>query len=123
MEQNLNEPLSVEALADRVGISTRHLERVFSRDLECSPHAFYLRLRLRYALWMLRHTARTVTDIALESGFADSGHFSRCFRAEFGMAPRQFRALADADEVADGRIDEAPRIVTASPVTALASRH
>jgi AraC-like DNA-binding protein len=52
-------------------------------------------LRLRHADWLVRNTRRPLTDIAVECGFADASHFSRCYRAQFGCPPsaeRQLRA-------------------------------
>ncbi|WGF88974.1 GlxA family transcriptional regulator [Marinivivus vitaminiproducens] len=91
MEQNLAEPLRVEALALRLGVSARQLERLFHAELGMYPNACYRLLRLRHSDWLLRNTDRTVTSVALECGFADGAHFSRQYRQAFGRSPSSGR--------------------------------
>ena len=91
MEQHINDPLSIEEIARRLSVSTRQFERLFSAETGISPTRFYRQLRLRYGLWRLRSTHRSVTAIALESGFADCAHFSRQFREFFGVNPSDIR--------------------------------
>ena len=91
MEQHLSDPLSMEQIAGRLAVSTRQFERVFAATTGMSPNRFYRLLRLRYGLWMLKTSKRSVTDVALEAGFADCAHFSRHFRELFGIKPSQVR--------------------------------
>jgi transcriptional regulator GlxA family with amidase domain len=98
MEQHINEPLAIEEIARRLSVSARQLERIFLAATGLSPTRFYRQLRLRYAMWRLRSTARTVTAIAQEAGFADCAHFSRQFREFFGVNPSSIRREDSADE-------------------------
>ena len=91
MEQNLGVPLPVEEVARRVGLSARQLERRFQQALGACPTAAYRELRLRYASWLLNNTALSVTEVAVEAGFADGAHFSRQFRAAYGHPPSLHR--------------------------------
>ncbi len=91
MEQHLADPLTVEDIARKVNISTRQFERLFRFSTGVSPTAFYRVLRLRYGLWLLRNSTRSITDIAVECGFADCAHFSRQFREGFGVSPSALR--------------------------------
>jgi len=87
------EPLGV---AVRQGISLRLLQRHFAAQGE-SLAAFILAQRLqrcRDALGDPTQARRTITDIALSWGFADSARFSRAFRQRFGHAPSEGRAAA-----------------------------
>lgn len=93
MEQHVAEPLSVEAIACRLGLSSRQLERLFQETVAMSPALAYRQLRLRYAKQLLQSTKKSVTDIAVEAGFCDGAHFARQFRAFFGIAPRDMRGL------------------------------
>ena len=109
MEQNLARPLSVTALARKLKISPRQLERLFHAALGRSPALIYKSVRMRYAAWLLTHTRRSVTDIALNSGFSDCAHFSRAFRHLYGFSPSRQRPLGDAvskGELAASRIFE-----------------
>jgi AraC-like DNA-binding protein len=56
------------------------------------PAQHYRLLRLRYARWLLDHTDLSITEIALDSGFADCAHFSRKFKALHGFTPTDARA-------------------------------
>lgn len=91
IEQRLDSPPSVEAIARYVGVSARQLERAFQAALGVSPMAFQRRLRLDYGRWLLENTRRSITDIAFDCGFADTAHFSRDFKAQFGQMPSKAR--------------------------------
>jgi transcriptional regulator GlxA family with amidase domain len=108
MEQHINDPLPIEQLARRLSVSTRQFERLFAAETGMSPTRFYRQLRLRYGLWRLRSTRRSVTAIALESGFSDCAHFSRQFRDFYGVKPSAIRGegLDMVGEAMDWRIED-----------------
>ena len=87
MEQNLTRPLAVLAIAEQLGVSVRQLERLCREHLGAGPASLYRRLRMRYAAWLIEHTDRSVTEIAIEAGFADCAHFSRQFKDTYGLSP------------------------------------
>ncbi len=87
MEQNMTAPLKITALAARLGISSRQLDRLFHDALSERPSRAYRRLRLRYAMWLLQNTRRSITEVALDAGFVDSAHFSRHFKQLFSITP------------------------------------
>lgn len=91
MEQNLADPLPITRIAQELRLSTRQLERLFLAVTGLRPAAFYRTLRLRYASWLLQHSVRSVTEIALEAGFADCAHFSRLYKAAHGVSPSAAR--------------------------------
>jgi transcriptional regulator GlxA family with amidase domain len=91
MEQNMAQPLSNDRIASRLNLSTRQLERCFTRETGQSLQQLYRSMRLQYGLWMLQNSDRSVTDVAEECGFADTAHFSRAFRKEFGAMPSESR--------------------------------
>ncbi|MCU4161079.1 GlxA family transcriptional regulator [Acidiphilium sp. AL] len=91
MEQNLANPLPIAAIAHKLGLSTRQLERLFDATLGHRPSNLYRVLRLRYARWLLENTSRSVTDIALDAGFSDCAHFSRQFKSLHGLSPSHAR--------------------------------
>jgi transcriptional regulator GlxA family with amidase domain len=92
MEQHLGTPLPMHEVARRVGLSARQLERRFQQTLGLRPTAAYRELRLRYASWLLNNTGLSVTEVAIEAGFADGAHFSRQFRVAYGHPPSLHRA-------------------------------
>jgi transcriptional regulator GlxA family with amidase domain len=91
MEQNLANPVSIAQLAEQLGLSARQFERLCQATVGESPGALYRTLRLRYAHWLVENTARSVTDIALDAGFADGSHFSRQFKERYGLSPSMRR--------------------------------
>lgn len=92
MEQNMADPLPIAMIATRLHLSVRQLERLFHAALADRPGIIYRRLRLRYARWLLENTERSITDIAFETGFSDSAHFSRQFKDFFGATPSGARS-------------------------------
>jgi transcriptional regulator GlxA family with amidase domain len=91
MEQQLSEASDVDALAGRLGLSRRQLERRFQADIEMSPAHYHRSLRLARARWMLAQSDVSLSDIAAECGLGDSSRFARLIRAETGLSPGAFR--------------------------------
>ncbi|WP_043686305.1 helix-turn-helix domain-containing protein [Castellaniella defragrans] len=94
MEQHVGRALSLDELAGKLGISVRHLERLFKESTGQGPQAYARGMRLRLAAWMLTHTKKTIAAIASECGFSDASHLGREFRATFGMPPSAWRGRA-----------------------------
>ncbi|QEM84115.1 GlxA family transcriptional regulator [Halomonas binhaiensis] len=91
MEMHLEAPLSIQALANELGLSWRGLERLFERYLGQSPLHVYRERRLSHAHQLLLETRHGVMDIALASGFASASSFTRAFRQRYLLTPRQLR--------------------------------
>ena len=93
MEEHIEEPLAVAAIAARAGVGVRELLRRFRVKLGTSPKAYYADLRLALARRLLEHTERSVSDIALACGFGSGSAFARAFRARFAASPSEIRRL------------------------------
>ncbi|MFQ5936842.1 MAG: GlxA family transcriptional regulator [Acidiferrobacterales bacterium] len=91
MEANIEEPISLDEIAELVGISRRQLERIFQKYLHCVPTRYYLELRLTRARQLLLQTSMSIVDVALACGFVSAPHFSKCYRDFFGIPPRDER--------------------------------
>jgi transcriptional regulator GlxA family with amidase domain len=91
MEANIEDPLSPADLAEKVGMSTRQLERLFRRYLNRSPKRYYMELRLQKARNLLMQTDMSVINVALACGFASPSHFSKCYRAHYNTTPYRER--------------------------------
>ncbi|HZP91446.1 MAG TPA: helix-turn-helix domain-containing protein, partial [Burkholderiales bacterium] len=63
-------------------------------ELGMSPSEFARKLRLKRAHDLLVETAQPISEVALETGFADGSHFSRRFRDAYGKSPSQVRRHA-----------------------------
>jgi AraC family transcriptional regulator of adaptative response / DNA-3-methyladenine glycosylase II len=82
---------SVEALARRLGISDRHLRRIFEQHLGVSPLQYLQTRRLLSAKQLLADTALPVTQVALISGFGSVRRFNAAFMAHYGLSPGALR--------------------------------
>lgn len=87
MEETIEDPISPSLIAEQLGISTRQLERLFGRYLNSSPKHYYMEMRLHRARNLLLQSENSITEIAMACGFRSTSHFSKVFRAEFGMSP------------------------------------
>lgn len=103
MEANLEEPLALDAIARRVGLSRRQLERLFQKHLRDRPARYYLTLRLERARQLLLQTNMSITDVMVYCGFRSAAHFSRSYR-------RHFDHLPSLERRAGARRDGGPRI-------------
>lgn len=93
MESNIEEPIELKEIAELVGISRRHLERLFLAYLNCSPSRFYLKLRLERARQLLTQTPLSIVEISAVCGFISAPHFSRSYRKHMGRSPKAERDL------------------------------
>ena len=82
-------------IAEQLGISTRQLERLFGKYLNASPKKYFMEMRLERARHLLIQTEASVTDVAFACGFESAGHFSRVYRAAFGVTPMLQRGRLD----------------------------
>lgn len=92
METTIEDPKSRAEMARFVRLSTRQLDRLFTRHLGASFLETYHQVRLDHASRLLKQSALTISEIAFATGFANSSHFSRAFKATYGMAPRNARS-------------------------------
>ncbi len=91
MRASIETPLATSKVASQVGISTRQLERLFGKHLNTSPRKYMQELRLDRARALLVQTEMSVVDIAVACGFESPAHFSRVYRAAFGIRPSHQR--------------------------------
>ena len=87
MENNIEDPLSPDEISEIVELSTRQLERLFGKYIGVSPKRYYLKLRLEKARDLLRQTDLSVTDVCVACGFKSLSHFSKSYRAAYGISP------------------------------------
>ena len=88
----------IEHLSDRLGVTSRHLRRLFSKHLGASPLAVAHTQRLHFAKRLIDQTALPMADIAIASGFGSTRRFNDAFRNTYGRTPRELRrrrAVAD----------------------------
>jgi AraC family transcriptional regulator of adaptative response / DNA-3-methyladenine glycosylase II len=81
----------VEELAERLGVSSRHLHRLFIEHVGASPLAVAQTRRLHFAKHLINDTQLPMTDIAMASGFGSLRRFNDAFRRTYKRAPRELR--------------------------------
>ncbi|WP_241911273.1 AraC family transcriptional regulator [Streptomyces sp. DH-12] len=99
MDRSYAQPLDVPALARVAHVSQAHFTRTFRATFGETPHRYLQRRRVERAMFLLRETDRSVTDISFEVGFTSPGTFSRTFRDIVGRSPRTYRKEAVATGV------------------------
>ena len=97
IDTHAHEPLDLDSTARQAGLSAFHFLRLFARVVGVTPHQYLLRARLRRAARLLAEDARSITDVAFDSGFADLSNFVRTFHRAAGVSPRAFRRAAKGD--------------------------
>ena len=91
MESNYNESLSLDEIATQVFLSPNYFSELFKRRVGVAPWEYVTQLRLDEACALLKQTDRSITDIALSTGFSDSSYFSKIFKERFAQTPSQYR--------------------------------
>ncbi len=94
IEDRTLEDDGLEAIAERLGITDRHLRRAFRAEFGVSPVEFAQTQRLLLAKRLLTDTALPVTEIAFASGFASVRRFNALFKAQYRLQPSQLRRVA-----------------------------
>jgi AraC family transcriptional regulator len=93
IQAHLGENLSLNEVANELGMSQYYFCRLFKQSTGVSPHQYLIRQRVEQAKRLLKNPEHNITWIALECGFANQSHFAKCFRQHTGMNPNQFRKL------------------------------
>lgn len=94
--------LSPESIAARLDISRRHLDRRFQNEVGASITEYIRNLRLQTSASLLRNSHyndKNIMDIALISGFRDAAHFTRAFKKQYAVPPRQWRKLKGTESL------------------------
>ena len=92
MDRSYAQPLDIPALAAVAHVSEAHFIRTFRTTFGETPHRYLQRRRVERAMYLLRSTNATVTDICIDVGFTSLGTFSRTFRQIVGETPSSHRS-------------------------------
>jgi AraC-like DNA-binding protein len=86
---NYGAHLSLKRLAQEAGLSPFHFQRVFLKTMGVSPHDYLVRFRVEKAMELLKKGGE-MAEVALDTGFVDQSHFSRCFKRIIGVPPGRY---------------------------------
>ena len=93
--EHLETRLSVEDLADRMAMSVRNFERVFTREVGTTPSQYVLQMRVEAARRQLERTDGGLKQVASAAGFGSVDVMRRAFVRLLGITPRRYRELAE----------------------------
>jgi AraC-like DNA-binding protein len=91
MDRDFAQPLDVARLAQIAHVAEAHFIRTFKATFGETPHRYLQRRRVERAMFMLRETDASITEICLDVGFVSLGTFSRTFTAIVGETPTDYR--------------------------------
>ncbi len=91
VQAKMEDDLSLDEMAQSVGLSTAHFARMFRKSTGETPHQFVLRQRIERAKAMLRAPDARVLDVAVACGFKTQQHFAQVFRDVCGVSPSEYR--------------------------------
>jgi AraC family transcriptional regulator of adaptative response / DNA-3-methyladenine glycosylase II len=94
---------SVESLAERLGVTSRHLRRLFGTHLGASPLAVAHTQRLHFAKRLIDETSLSMNHIAAAAGYGSVRRFNDAFRKTYGRSPRDLRKAGNDVELAGER--------------------
>jgi len=92
LHDRFTESLSLQHIAQSVGVHPVHLARVFREHQRCTVGEYLRRLRIEFACEQMIHSDSGLLEIALAAGFSDQSQFSHAFKRATGLPPGEFRA-------------------------------
>jgi len=114
VDAKLEDDLSLDEMAQSVGLSTAHFARMFRKSTGQTPHQFVFRQRIERAKAMLRARDVRVLDVALACGFKTQQHFAQAFRAVWGVSPTEYRQElvgSEATSAPEAHSEDTPLVV------------
>ena len=93
IQRHYAEPLRVQELANRAGLSRYQFEQRFRKIFQLTPGQLIQKTRMEAAVQRLRETDDTIAAIAQASGYSDQSAFTRQFRQTVGLSPTDYRSL------------------------------
>lgn len=89
--KNIDQQIRIEDLAVELAMSTRNIQRLFQNDLNTTPKAFILTVKLEFAVALLSKPENNISEVAFSVGFADPSYFARVFKRYMSISPSQFQ--------------------------------
>ncbi|MRH43316.1 AraC family transcriptional regulator [Aquibacillus halophilus] len=91
IENNIEESLSLDSVANRFNLSKYYFHRLFSAMMGCSLNQYLLSRRLNASVELIQNENRSLTDIAYQLNFGTPSSFTRAFKREYGITPSLLR--------------------------------
>jgi len=91
IRENIHDEISNTELGAIFGYHPFYISKVLKDKKGITLHQYVIAYRIKYAKSLLRYTERSIADIADETGFTDASYFTKTFKAQFGMTPKEYR--------------------------------
>ena len=91
IEHNFQNEITIEDIAGVCGLNRTYFGKIFKEALGKTPQEFLLNYRMLKAAELLKLTSLSIGDIGLAVGYANQMHFSRAFKNNYGISPREWR--------------------------------
>lgn len=112
IERNLGKQLTVDELARVVHLSPFYFHRLFSYVTLETLHGYIKRIRLEKAAFLLlADSSKSITEIALDVGFANQSSFAKAFKLQYGVSASQFRNSRNPVEIHHRQTGEPPEMI------------
>ena len=92
IQKNYSRKITIEQIADFIGIDRKYMSSLFKKFLNTSPQEFLINLRMDKACVLLAQNTLSIQDIAHSVGYDDPQLFSKMFKKRKGLSPSQYRA-------------------------------
>ena len=93
LHESFTEKVSLVNISKAVNIHPVHLSRDFQKYFHCNMGEYIRKLKISRSLEILNKNSTSLTDVALECGFADQSHFIKCFKENTGITPLKYKNL------------------------------
>lgn len=91
MKENLENKISLDDIAQHVGYSTSHFGAFFTQKTSYAPMVYYNQLKIQRACSYLQFSDMKIKEIAFRLGYYDPFHFSKAFKQEMEITPKEYR--------------------------------
>lgn len=91
IRDNIHDEISNTELGAVFGYHPFYISKMLKDKKGITLHQYVIQYRIKYALSMLRYSDKSIADIADETGFTDASYFTKSFKAQFGMTPKEYR--------------------------------
>lgn len=91
IRDNIHDEISNTELGAIFGYHPFYISKVLKDKKGITLHQYVILYRIKYAMSLLRYTDKAIADIADEAGFTDASYFTKSFKAQFGMTPKEYR--------------------------------
>lgn len=99
LQTHFTQNISLADIASACFMSKFHFSRIFRHIAGITPHQYLMHFRLNHAAHLLKNSSMPVTQIAFESGFNDSNHFSATFKSHYDISPSIFARKSKISKV------------------------